>query len=171
MSQQAAMDTSMSSELIPMERTVGCSWWKLCSKTGGGRLGKIWLVDNNCINNQQLTPLLNLSLVQRLELWVLNDNNFARIQGVEDWTRLWYIITVSTISNCYFSEVWAYYKGHYCGLFQMSIFGDNKDLEINSTIWHWHLIPRHLYFLNGKRQFMKEKGVDDQSPKLCKFLK
>ena len=35
-------------------------------------------VDNNCLNNQQLIPLLSLSLFQQTELWIVPDDNSAR---------------------------------------------------------------------------------------------
>ena len=34
-------------------------------------------VDNNCLDNKQLTPLLSLSLLQQTELWVVRDDNSA----------------------------------------------------------------------------------------------
>ena len=58
-----------------------------------------WLVDNNCLNIQKLTPILILNLYQRTELWVVPDDNSTRKQGVEDWTGIWEIITVSTVRN------------------------------------------------------------------------
>ena len=65
----------------------------------GDRSGFGLSVDNNCLNNQQLTPLLILGLLQLTELWVLPDDNSALKQRVEDWTRLRSIINVSSISN------------------------------------------------------------------------
>ena len=56
-------------------------------------------VDNNCLDNKQLTHLLSLSLLQWTELWVVPDDNSTQKQWVEDWERIWWIRTVSTISN------------------------------------------------------------------------
>ena len=56
-------------------------------------------VDNNCLNNQKFTPLSNLSLYQRTELWVVPDDNFTQKQEVEDQTGIRAIITVSKIRN------------------------------------------------------------------------
>ena len=57
------------------------------------------LVNNNCLNNQQFTPLLNVSIYQRIELWVLRDDNSSQKQKVEDWEGIRAIIIVSTIRN------------------------------------------------------------------------
>ena len=56
-------------------------------------------VNNNCLNNQKLTLLLSLSLLQWTKLWVVCDDNSAQKQGVEDRMGLRAIITVSTIRN------------------------------------------------------------------------
>ena len=45
-------------------------------------------VDNNCLKNQQLTPLLIMSIFQRTELWIVRDDNYTRKKGVEDRTGL-----------------------------------------------------------------------------------
>ena len=47
------------------------------------------LVDNNCLKNEQLTPLCSLSLVQLIELWVVPDDNSAQKQGIGDQASIW----------------------------------------------------------------------------------
>ena len=42
LSQQSSIKTSLRSEPIPTDRTVDCAWWYFRSKTGGGRLGRIF---------------------------------------------------------------------------------------------------------------------------------
>ena len=56
-------------------------------------------VNNNCLNNHQLTPLLSLRLYQRTELWVVPDNHYSQKQGVAFHIGLRAIITVPTIRN------------------------------------------------------------------------
>ena len=60
---------------------------------------RIWWVDNDSLNNQKLTPLLILSLVQQTELWVVPDENIVQRQGLEYRARIWSVLTVLKISN------------------------------------------------------------------------
>ena len=125
-------------------------------KQGVGYQARILLVDNNCINNQQLTALWTLVLFQWAELLVVPDDNSAQKQGVKDRGRIWLIITVSTIINWHLWDVWAYTNGHEYGLCLMIIphkirgWNIGQDLVVwliinVSTISNWHLYEVWAY--------------------------
>ena len=62
-------------------------------------------VDNNCLNNNKFTPLLNMRLFQWKELWVMQDDKSTQKQAVEDWTGLGAIMNVSKTRNGNLSKV------------------------------------------------------------------
>ena len=84
----------MKSEPIPTDRNVGCAGWQLRAKTVGG-ISSEDLGNKNCLKNQPLTPLWDLSLFQWKEQWVVPDYNYARKQVMEDRVRIW-----SVDKNC-----------------------------------------------------------------------
>ena len=57
------------------------------------------MVDNNCLKNKQLTPLLCLILYQRTELWVVPDDNSAQNQGVGDWAGFGRTVDNNCLNN------------------------------------------------------------------------
>ena len=67
--------------------------------TGVGYQESIWSVEQTVSKIRNLTPLKDLGLFQRIELWVVPDENYAQKQGVGDWARIWSIRTVSKIRN------------------------------------------------------------------------
>ena len=109
----------------------------------------ILLLPYSQTKNKKLTPLWSLSLFQWIELWVVPDDNSAWKQFMEDWASIWWIRTVSTISNWHPSEIWNYSNGQNCGLFLMMVLRENRGWYIGwefcqsiitvSIISNWHL--------------------------------
>ena len=131
----------------------------LCEKTVGGISVKD-LVNKNCFNNQKLTPIWNLSLLQQKYLWVVPDDNSARKQGAGDRAR---IISVDNnyLKNQQLTALWT------LRLFQWTemwvVPDDNsarkKGVEYRGRIWliitasatiNWHLCDVWAY-INGQK--------------------
>ena len=109
-----------------------CPWHICVDDTSNDAINSyvILLLPYYQAKNQQLTPLWTLSLFQRTELWVVPDDNSARKQWVENWERIWWIRTVSTIRNGHISEFWAYSNGQNCGMLLMMIPRENRGWGI-----------------------------------------
>ena len=168
------------------------SYFTPTDRTMGGRLGVAWILNNQQFYTYNLSDplpmyrIITVSKISRLEIrggfgWTIiglptfrNGHLFwsmISFQWTELWTedrtRLWEIISASDIRTWQFSEGRgsSNRQNWNCGVLAII-----RDLEIKSTIFHWHLPPRYLYFINVQMKFMKEKGVVDQPPELCGLL-